>query len=86
MAFDYLSKFPLPVQVMPSKLKRLLEPVGLVPDDFIEVACRYELDPHGIQKEHLQLLMAIVPGCESDPIAVLSETRDGLVESSSLPR
>ena len=41
-----------------------------------------ESDPHGEQAEHLHLLMAVVPGLEGDPIEVLSEAGNGVVEYS----
>ncbi len=41
-----------------------------------------ESDPHGEHAEHLHLLMAVVPGLESDPIGVLSEAGNGVVEYS----
>jgi len=41
-----------------------------------------ESDPHGEHAEHLHLLMAVVPGLDEDPIEVLSEAGDGVVEYS----
>jgi len=82
MLFDYLAAFPIPVHVMPPRLHGLLEPVGLSPSQFVEVASMQESDPHGEQAEHLHLLMAVVPGLEGDPIEVLSEAGNGVVEYS----
>lgn len=82
MPIDYLAAFPIPAHVMPPRLRGLLEPVGLSPSQFVEVASLQESDPHGEQAEHLHLLMAVVPGIESDPIEVLSEAGGGVVEYS----
>jgi hypothetical protein len=60
----------------------LLEPVGLSPTQFVEVASMQEVDPHGEQAEHLHLLMAVVPGADGGPIGVLSEASHGVVKYS----
>lgn len=82
MPFNYLEAFPIPVHVMPSKLRGLLEPVDLSPRQFVEVASMQETDPHGENAEHLHLLMAVVLGTDVGPIEVLPETRNGVVEYS----
>ncbi|WP_164229508.1 hypothetical protein [Stenotrophomonas maltophilia] len=82
MTFDYLKEFPIPAHALPSKLRDLLEPVGLSPSQFVEVAARRESDPHGEQAEHLHLLMAVVPGIEGAPIEVQPEASHGVVEYS----
>ncbi|KWU21983.1 hypothetical protein ACOTEO_01120 [Achromobacter xylosoxidans] len=82
MPFDYLAAFPIPAHVIPSRLRELLEPVGLSPSQFVEVASKQECDPHGEQAEHFHLLMAVVPGLDDGPMEVLSETRGGVVEYS----
>ncbi|POS09897.1 hypothetical protein [Burkholderia gladioli] len=82
MPFDYLAAFPIPAHVIPSRLRDLLEPVGLSPNQFVEVASKQECDPHGEQAEHFHLLMAVVPGLDDGPMEVLSETRGGVVEYS----
>lgn len=82
MPFDYQAAFPIPVHVLPKRLRSLLEPIGLSPSQFVEVASRQEFDPYGEQAEHLHLLMAVVPGLGDGPIEVLSEASDGVVEYS----
>ena len=82
MSFDYLAAFPIPPNVLPSRLRGLLEPVGLSPSQVIEVAAMQESDPHGEQAEILHLLMAVVPGSDDGPIEELSEAGDGVVELS----
>lgn len=82
MPFDYLAAFPISVQIMPPKLRGLLEPVGLSPSQALEVLCMHESDPYGDQAEQLHLQMAVVPGVEDGPIDVQSEAGEGVVESS----
>lgn len=82
MPFDYLAAFPIPAHVIPPRLRDMLEPVGLSPNQFVEVASKQEYDPHGEQAEHLHFLMAVVPGLHDGPMEVLSETRGGVVEFS----
>lgn len=82
MQFNYLAAFPISAHVLPAKLRGLLEPVGFSPHQFVEVASQFELDPHGVNAEHLQLLMAVVPETHKVPIEVLRETVGGVVEFS----
>lgn len=82
MPFDYLAAFPIPAHVLPPRLRGLLEPVGLSPDQVVEVAAMHESDPHGERAEHLHLLMAVVPGLDDGPIEVPSEAGNGVVEYS----
>lgn len=82
MSFDYLAAFPLPVNVIPPRLRGLLDPVGLSSSQFVEVASIQEHDPHGAQAEHLHLMMALVPGAGGGPIGVLSEAGRGVVKYS----
>ncbi|MET3359784.1 MULTISPECIES: hypothetical protein [Bradyrhizobium] len=81
MPFDYLGAFPLPLDVMPPRLRGLLEPAGLSQSLFVEVASKQEIDQHGPNAEHLHLLMAVVPGADG-PVEVLSEASNGVVEYS----
>lgn len=82
MAFDYLAAFPIPAEVLPPRLRGLLEPVGLSPSQFVEVASMQETDPHGERAEHVHLIMAVVPSDQGFPIQVLSEAGHGVVEYS----
>jgi len=82
MPVDYIAAFPIPIHVLPPRLGGLLEPVGLSPSQFVEVASMQESDPHGEQAEHLHLLMAVIPGLDGGPIEVLSEAGTGVVEYS----
>lgn len=82
MSFDYIAAFPLPIHLIPPKLRSLLEPVGLSSSQMVEVALRQESDPHGENAETLHLLMAVVPGVDEGPIEVLRESGGGVVVSS----
>jgi hypothetical protein len=82
MTFDYLSAFPIPVEVMPERLRILLSPVSEVPDQFVEVAARLELHQYSDNAENLHLQMAVVPGVDGGPIEVMSEAGGGVVEFS----
>lgn len=82
MTFDYLSVFPISVEVLPRRLRGLLQPIGLSPSQRVEVACLEESDPHGVEAEHVHLLMAVVPGVDANPIEVVDEAGTGVVEFS----
>ena len=82
MPFDYAASFPLPMEALPARLRQLLQPVGLAPDQAVEIACMQESDPHGPNAEHLHLQMAVIPGVEGEPIAVLDEAGQGVVAYS----
>jgi hypothetical protein len=59
--FDYLHAFPIPVDLLPHRLRSLLEPVGLDSGLRVEVCSQFELDPHGHERECIQMAMAVVP-------------------------
>lgn len=82
MTLDYLSAFPIPVDVMPERLRVLLSPVNEMPDQFVEVAARFEIQQYGDNAENLHLQMAVVPGVDGGPIKVINEAGQGVVEFS----
>ena len=82
MPLDYIAEFPIPIHVMPPKLRELLEPVGLSPNQRVVVASMQEFDQYGEHAEHLHMQMAAVPGAADGPIEVLSEAGEGVVEYS----
>lgn len=82
MPFDYLSSFPIPDHLLPPRLLALLKPVGMSPSQKVEVACRLELNQYGEEAESLHMLMAIVQGMDDDPIEVVTEAGNGVVEYS----
>ena len=82
MPFNYLESFPLPTHSLPPKLKSLLEPIGLAPNQMVEVASMVQVDQYGENAEDLHLQMAVVPGQDSSPVEVLDAAGDGVVEYS----
>lgn len=85
MRTDYFDDFPIPKDLLPEKLVRLLEPVSLLPNERVEIAARYENDFNGPDYECLHMLMAVVPDGEEDKVGVLDETGYGVV-SFSVPQ
>ena len=85
MKTDYFDDFPVPKNLLPEKLTRLLEPISLSPNERVEVTARYENDFNGPDYEYLHMLMAVVPDGEEDKVGVLDETGHGVV-SFSVPR
>lgn len=79
---DYLHQLPIPVTHLPPLLRDLLEPVGDDPHLRVEVARRYDQDEYGPDREHLHMLMALVPGPDPSP-RILSEAGDGVVSFST---
>ena len=55
MAFDYVTNFPIPEALLPARLRTLLEPVSLDPQQRVEVSCLFEQDPYGADAEHVHL-------------------------------
>ena len=82
MKFDYLAAFPLPEELLSPKLRELLTPVGLSANISVEVAAMQETDQDGKNSEILHLQMAVVKGTESQPIEILREASDGVVQFS----
>ena len=82
MKTNYLDDFPIPKDLLPEKLTRLLEPVSLSLNEKVEVAARYEKDFNGPDYECLHMLMAVVPDGEEDKVGVLDETGYGVVSFS----
>lgn len=82
MPFDYLSAFPIPADVLPDKLRKLIEPVGFSPKLQVDVACLQESEPHGLNSEHVHMLMAVVIEDGNFPLAILDEAGNGVVEYS----
>jgi hypothetical protein len=82
MPRNYLEEFPIPAHLLPARLRGLLTPVGILPDEQVEVATFWESDSSGMPREHLQMVMAVVPEVQSDSTGVLNEASDGAVMSS----
>ena len=82
MPFDYIGAFPIPVAILPKKLRDLLEPVSFDPQQRVEVASLFESDPHGPNVEHLHFQTAVIIDDGDEPIDVLDEGGQGVVEFS----
>ena len=82
MPIDYLAEFPVPSNLLPAKLQTLLRPVGLEPEQHVEVAALFESRTPEFGLECLHMLTAVVPEGEVDGLGVLDESGEGLVASS----
>lgn len=82
MPFNYIRAFPIPTAILPAKLRDLMQPVSFDSQQRVEVACIFELDPHGPNVEHVHLQTAVVLDEGSEPIEVMGEAGQGVVESS----
>ena len=79
---DYLDQFPIPAATLPPLLRSLLVPVGMNPDQYVEVTKRYEKDQYGPKRECLQMIMALAPSPILNLPGVLNEAGDGVVNYS----
>jgi len=80
MSFDYLSSFHLQGEALPDRLRRLLMPVGMSPEERVEVTGLETPDPDHPHDEHLHMLMAVVSNENDQPVEVLSESLNGVVK------
>lgn len=83
MPIDYLATFPVPQQLLPEKLRRLLSPIGLDPQERVEISALLEdKDVNGAREEVLHLVMAAVPEAAVDTLETLEADGDGVVAYS----
>lgn len=68
--FDYPGNFPIPVGLLPQRLRSLLEPVGTDPMLKVEVSSFTETE-YGPNSETLHMLMAVVHDDEQFPLPLL---------------
>lgn len=68
--FDYLGNFPIPADLLPQRLRSLLEPVGVDPLQRVEVSSFTETECIGWDPETVHMVMAVVPD-DGDAIPVL---------------
>lgn len=80
---EYLKQFPIPASQLPARLRSLLEPMGGNPQLQVAVTTRYDVDQYGPDREHVQMVMAVVPVAELGALTVLSEAADGVVSYST---
>jgi len=78
--FDYAGSFPIPVELLPQRLRSLLEPVGIDPLLKVEVSSFTETEIPGLNRETLHMLTAVVPDDGSAPPIIHSD--QGLVAYS----
>ncbi|WP_413501776.1 hypothetical protein [Serratia proteamaculans] len=78
---NYVADFPLPAELVPERLRELLEPVGTNPETRVEVSSHTELDIYGPANETVQMLMAVVPDGDQPPPVLHSH--QGLVAYST---
>ena len=81
---DYLGDFPIGVQLLPSRSRSLLEPVGKSPDLRVDITTRFEFDPYGPAREHAFMIMALDPNAGPGSVAEFNETGHGVVYSHNL--
>jgi hypothetical protein len=83
MPIDYLATFPVPHHLLPEKLRRLLSPIGLDPQERVDVsALSEEKDASGTRDEVVHLVMAAVPEADVDNLGVLEAGSNGVVSYS----
>ena len=82
MKIDYFDDFPISKDLLPEKLAQLLEPVSLSLNQKVEVSALYENDLYGPDREHLHMLMAVIPDGEENEVGVLQEADHGVVSYS----
>lgn len=83
MAIDYLATFPVPQQLLPEQLRRLLSPIGLDPQERVEISALSEgKDGIGKREEVVHLVMAAVPEAAVDTLGVLEAGSNGVVSYS----
>lgn len=83
MLIDYLATFPLPQQFLPRRLRQLLSPIGLDPQERVEItALSEDKDGIGTRDEVVHLVMAAVPEAAVDTLEVLEAGSDGVVSHS----
>lgn len=80
MPIDYLATFPVPQQLLPERLRRLLSPIGLDPQERVEVSALSEdKGVSGEREEVVHLVMAAVSEAAVDTLEMLEADGDGVV-------
>lgn len=83
MAYNYWDNFPVPASLLPERLQSLLRPVGLSPQERVELTTLYEQDKYGPSYEYVRMLMAVVPDDVPEPLPELQSSADGTVAFST---
>lgn len=79
---DYLEEFPIQGDLLPARLRALLEGAGNEPTLRIDVATRYEFDTYGPDREYVHMLMTAVPSHNSPLAEIPREASNGVVSFS----
>ncbi len=83
MPIDYLATFPVPHHLLPEMLRRLLSPIGLDPQERVDVsALSEEKNASGKRDEVVHLVMAAVPEADVGNLEVLEAGSNGVVSYS----
>lgn len=83
MAYNYWDNFPVPPALLPERLQNLLKPIGLSPQEQVEITILDEHDKHGSSYEYTHMLMAVVPDDTPDPLPEFQSSSDGTVACST---
>lgn len=83
LPIDYLNEFPIEAAILPARLRALLEPVGLETAIRVDVSTRFENDPYGADREHVHMVMAVMPEAEMLVMGQPSATGNGVVSFST---
>ncbi|TIL47987.1 hypothetical protein [Mesorhizobium sp.] len=80
----WLDEFPVPADLIPERLVRLVTPMSANPGDvFVEVATHLQNDPHGAAREDLLMQMAVVKEAEGLDLGALRKCNFDVVSSST---
>lgn len=81
-SIDYIAEFPIPEKSLSPRLRSLLTPVGIDPEERVEVTADLEFDHYGPNQECVHMIMAAVHESTLSPLPVFDEAGDGVVEYS----
>ena len=81
---DYIADFPIARELMPQRLLALLAPIGMSPEERVEVTSKFTFDQYGPNRESYSMTMAVVPDTV-DPIPDLAEAAAHGVVAFSVP-
>ena len=83
MPIDYLATFPIPQHLLPEKLRRLLSPIGVDPQERVEVTTLFEeADEDSAHDETVHMVMVAVPEDAVGASGVPEAAGNGVVSHS----
>lgn len=83
---DYLAAFPIPANLLPERLRSLLQPSATDPALRVEVSCFTENDPYGPNSEAVHMLMAVVPDDDQNSVPILHSDQGQVAHSTPVLR